>query len=552
MTWFTQHDPSLEEQAELASLAAAPARSARASLASAPAPGLRRWTVILSDGSELAVEAERMCRAPDDTLLALSNDPRLGYPTGARMVSMKGRWFLFRQHEIRVAKMARVARSAKKPKHSEAEAELRTHQEQMEPPRGAAMYGRVLKEHAEFASGKDDRLYVYESGVYVPARSYVGARLQDLADDRWSRHLRNETVAWLLENVPGLEDSLGPNIINVRNGLLMWEGGRWRLRGHDPELRTTMQLPIKFDPDAECPVYDRLLETSIPDEATRKFLDEWSGNNLTSDYRHQKALMLGGKEGSGKSQYLYVLGRALGPDNVEARMLQSFGEKFAAACLYGKLANICADISSHELRMTGMFKSLTGGDLISAEMKNVQEPRKFYNAAKLSFSANEIPVTRDATQAFFDRWFVVKFPRKFRGTDAQEEDLGITISNNPTEMSGVLNRALAGLTRLRKQGHFTIGDSMSDAHDEFRQAADTVAMFIADYASRTDHREREKREYIYQSYKAWCDANGHQTLGSNRFYTRLREWTPTKGVSVQHAPSKGFEYFTVRSIADEG
>jgi putative DNA primase/helicase len=107
--WFTEYDPTPGEQTELASLAATPARAARAALASAP--GLRRWTVYLYDGRELVVEAERLQRAPDGSLLSLDNDSRLGYPTSARMVSMKGRWFLFQQREGRVAKMSRANQS---------------------------------------------------------------------------------------------------------------------------------------------------------------------------------------------------------------------------------------------------------------------------------------------------------------------------------------------------------------------------------------------------------------------------------------------------------
>jgi putative DNA primase/helicase len=55
-------------------------------------PHGKRWYVWLQNDRELVVEAERLAHAPDGTLIALDNDPRLGYPTGARFVCAAGRW----------------------------------------------------------------------------------------------------------------------------------------------------------------------------------------------------------------------------------------------------------------------------------------------------------------------------------------------------------------------------------------------------------------------------------------------------------------------------
>jgi hypothetical protein len=51
-------------------------------------------------------------------------------------------------------------------------------------------------------------------------------------------------------------------------------------------------------------------------------------------------------------------------------------------------------------------------------------------------------------------------------------------------MSGVLNRALAGLTRLkRNDGKFTTGPAVEAAKNEFRKGSDTVAMFLLDFCA---------------------------------------------------------------------
>ena len=44
-------------------------------------------------------------------------------------------------------------------------------------------------------------------------------------------------------------------------------------------------------------------------------------------------------------------------------------DRFSAARLYGKLANICPDLPGERLASSAMFKSITGCDRITAEIK---------------------------------------------------------------------------------------------------------------------------------------------------------------------------------------
>jgi len=44
-------------------------------------------------------------------------------------------------------------------------------------------------------------------------------------------------------------------------------------------------------------------------------------------------------------------------------------DRFSAARLYGKLANICPDLPSDRLSSSAIFKAITGCDRITAEFK---------------------------------------------------------------------------------------------------------------------------------------------------------------------------------------
>jgi putative DNA primase/helicase len=119
-------------------------------------------------------------------------------------------------------------------------------------------------------------------------------------------------------------------------------------------------------------------------------------------------------------------------------------------------------------------------------------------------------------------------------------------------MSGVLLRALRGLTRLRRQGQFSSGKAMRQAQAEFRREADSVALWLQDFVPPGKRTRLKRGKPLYVEYQVWCNSNGHHALSAQRMYARLRDWTPTDEMSVTAAPSHGYEYFTVDSRGSGG
>lgn len=407
-----------------------------------------------------------------------------------------------------------------------------------------ALFGRVLLEKDHYASGANGVVYVYRKGVYVRASLLVKQRIQAEAGSAWSRHIQNEVEAWLIANSPPLDlNALGPHRINLRNGLLIWTRNGWRLCKHSPRYRTTVQYPVTYDAKARCPAYDKFLVSSLPDPQVRRLVDEWMGFCLTPDYAHHKALMATGESGSGKSVYLKVLTALLGKSNVSSLALAEITrDTFGASDLYGKAVNICTDIDSSELRSTGLFKRLVAGEEVRAQEKH-KPAFDFRNTAKFAFSANEIPSSRDTTSAFFERWLVVIFPRKFRLTDDEILNLDSLITADDEEMSGILNRALEGYRRLRRQKGFTGCASTEEARLFFRERADGFASWLTELPP--GERGRRAREVWYACYKDWCRESGHHALSSTKFYERARKWGTELGVTIRTTRSKGYGYITI-------
>src|SRR5207248_1316965 len=151
---------------------------------------------------------------------------------------------------------------------------------------------------------------------------------------------------------------------NVRNGLL---NVRTReLTAHTPEHLSPVQIAAAFNADATCPQINMFTSSTIP-ELIELFM-EIAGLLLIPDNRHQTAIMLLGPGGTGKSTTLNTISALLGGENVAAVPLHALDEdRFATADLYGRLANVFADLPSHALKSSSIFKSITGGDRIRAE-----------------------------------------------------------------------------------------------------------------------------------------------------------------------------------------
>src|SRR5208283_4554589 len=128
----------------------------------------------------------------------------------------------------------------------------------------------------------------------------------------------------------------------------------------------------------------------------------------------RKAVMAVGSGANGKSIFLSAVEAFLGgKSNVSTIPLQKLeNDRFANSGLFGKLANVCADLSAESLRTTNTFKLITGGDSIYAERK-YECAFQFQPFCKLIFAANKIPLCGEADEAYFDRWIIVPFMRKF-------------------------------------------------------------------------------------------------------------------------------------------
>jgi P4 family phage/plasmid primase-like protien len=331
--------------------------------------------------------------------------------------------------------------------------------------------------NAAVVASRINEPFARDEGGYVPrGEEHIATRVKQLVPgDEWSVHLANETTEYIRADAPHLWERPPLDRLNLLNGIL--DLRTRELRPHTVQYLSSVQLPVRFDASASCPAWHQQIAATFPDDSfdTAWEIVAWLMLPYTSA---QKALLLLGPGGSGKSTFLSALSAFIGKRNVSALSLQKLeSDRFAASRLVGKLVNICADLPSTHLETSSTFKAVTGGDSICGEYK-FRDSFDFTPFARLIFSANQPPISADATDAFFQRWYVLPMTKVFRGTDGElsRDELDARLAA-PAEQSGVLNRALDVLPSVLKRG-LAVTESMRQAHAEFWRMTDPLAIWL--------------------------------------------------------------------------
>jgi putative DNA primase/helicase len=265
--------------------------------------------------------------------------------------------------------------------------------------------------------------------------------------------------------------------INVLNGIL--DTNTDELRPHSPEFLSAVQIPVRYDPQATCPASERFVAEVFPEDSI-DLAWEIFGDAITPDRSIQKAVLLLGEPGTGKGAFIKWLITFVGRRNATELSLRDLEEnRFAASSLQGKLINAFADLPADHLHSTSIFRMLTGGDILNVERK-FGDRFDLEPYVRLIFSANHAPTSDDAGLPFFERWIVVPFNQKFRGTDRDRprRELDATLAD-PAELSGVLNKALPALRQVRRLNGFTKSKSTQGALIEFEATTDPAAAWLA-------------------------------------------------------------------------
>jgi P4 family phage/plasmid primase-like protien len=307
-----------------------------------------------------------------------------------------------------------------------------------------------------------------------------------------------------------------PKVINCLNGELSYTNGGWLLEPHKREHYRTSIIPVIYDPTAQAPRFKRFLSEVFDGDEDQlekiAVIEEAMGYSLIPSCHLEKFFMLIGSGANGKSVLLATLLEIVGKKNVSAVQPDQFDNRFQRGHLFKKLVNMVTEIKEGGEIADAQLKSLTSGELTTAENK-FAPPFDYIPYATHWFGTNHLPHTRDFSDALFRRGIILTFNNKFEG-QKRDVRLGETLK---TELSGIFNVALEGLARLNRNLCFTECPSSNEGLNQWRMEADQAAQFVEDCCELEAGISTASGE-LFKAYIAWAESNGirhklaHKTL----------------------------------------
>jgi putative DNA primase/helicase len=339
----------------------------------------------------------------------------------------------------------------------------------------------------------------------------------------------------------------GPaHLLNCQNGVVNLATGE--LVAHDPRAhRFTYAVNAEYNPKADRGEWLAFLRQTIgADDDMLRFVQMAVGYSLTGETQEESLFYVHGPARSGKGTFAETLLALLGAPLALAADFSTFTEQkndvqnFALAALRPARLVIASESERYTALNPAKIKNLTGGDSITAAHK-FKDAFTFRPRFKMWLFSNwPVNVDVDDDAAWY-RLRVIPFPNSHAGKE--DKSLKARLRSGPA-LSGVLAWAVKGAKMWYALG--SRGLVTPEAIDKATRAQRDALDFVQSWLDETCVMGPGlwvSNELLYQSYGAWCKANGVSPKGQKTLAQSLQAKGLTTGAQkkVSGVNHKGVE-----------
>ena len=223
---------------------------------------------------------------------------------------------------------------------------------------------------------------------------------------------------------------------------------------------TLIESQYNYNPNAKSTVLKDFLYSSLARETIEeteqviKGLKQIIGYFFTSGNILNVLPVLTGVSGGGKSVFTNILTNIFGTDKIADLSLQEMEKNtHGTSSLANKHLNFIRDSDNTRIESNSFIKQLTGNESVQVNPKGKPQyilPKD--EVPKTMLICNTIPSFRVYEPALIERFVIIEFLIKFRGTDKQDPNLEKKILDDPQELEWLIYESLEAYKEMKENG----------------------------------------------------------------------------------------------------
>lgn len=331
-----------------------------------------------------------------------------------------------------------------------------------------------------------------------------------------------------------------PYLFNVENGTLeffrapdpdcpdpdvvrlIWDV---RLRPHARADRIAKMAPAAYDPDARAPRLMAFLDRFQPSREVQRFLQVYYGYSLLGVIGAQKLVFHYGEGANGKSTFIEMLARLMGPyaRSLNPESLTGTQVRHGAqaspdlAQLPGARMVRVSEMPRGEALREALVKSLTGGEPMMVRHLNANF-FEFRPSFKASMSGNDKPRIDGVDHGIWRRIALVVWGVTI--ADGERREMEDVLAEFAAERAGILNWMVEGALIYLREG-LVEPEAIREATKAYRADMDQVQGFVDACINRAPETASVASRVVYEGYVSWCLANAMKPWSEKAFSMTL-------------------------------
>ena len=250
-----------------------------------------------------------------------------------------------------------------------------------------------------------------------------------------------------------------------------------------------------------------------------------------------RAILLYGVGGSGKSQLLTIIRRLLPPEVVSVVSPYAFSDKFRVTELSTSVLNICGELSEDELLPGDIFKQVVDGSLLQGQYKG-KPIFNFNPKATHWYCGNYLPKTKDGSEGFNRRWVILQFNRI---VPENEKIRGLGDIIVAEEREAITAWCIGAMAELNSASDYFLPMSHFKLVNQMTADNDSIFFYLtSDEGPRIYPKGEIQLQNLYETYRTFCYGNiGARPVGLRKFYAKLSELALIFGFTVKDSKVVG-------------